>query len=410
MVTMETTGSLAQLQLPPGFRFHPTDEELVLHYLRRKADSHVFLIPVIAEVDLYKFDPWDLPDKALFGEREWYFFSPRDRKYPNGARPNRAAASGYWKATGTDKPIFMTNSHSKVGVKKALVFYRGKAPKGEKTNWIMHEYRLAEGVSPPARHHRRGSLRLDDWVLCRIYEKCTHAQRAGMEHDTSSVQKMLASLPKIDNPNHMLPGLNTVSMTESAQHMAMINSMLAKNTSDDGCSLPASISTLQRGMMSSDSGIAVHDLHTGNMASGWKGQSFMDYTGNQNLRYNTQQELEAGSSSPRPTLNIRSSMAGSVVPQFQHPHRSYSNFGPRIVENPMPPAPGRSASDQEVQSSFRSTMQFTNGTSCNEGLESMFPEIGNFDHQTQSTISSYSRPGMGYSTFSYRHGASSSLN
>lgn len=61
MVTMETTGSLAQLQLPPGFRFHPTDEELVLHYLRRKADSHVFLIPVIAEVDLYKFDPWDLP-------------------------------------------------------------------------------------------------------------------------------------------------------------------------------------------------------------------------------------------------------------------------------------------------------------------------------------------------------------
>lgn len=102
----------------------------------------------------------DNADKALFGEREWYFFSPRDRKYPNGARPNRAAASGYWKATGTDKPIFMTNSHSKVGVKKALVFYRGKAPKGEKTNWIMHEYRLAEGVSPPARHHRRGSLRV----------------------------------------------------------------------------------------------------------------------------------------------------------------------------------------------------------------------------------------------------------
>lgn len=99
-------------------------------------------------------------DKALFGEREWYFFSPRDRKYPNGARPNRAAASGYWKATGTDKPIHMTNGHSKVGVKKALVFYRGKAPKGEKTNWIMHEYRLAEGVSPSAHHHRRGSLRV----------------------------------------------------------------------------------------------------------------------------------------------------------------------------------------------------------------------------------------------------------
>jgi hypothetical protein len=53
-------GTLLQ-QLPPGFRFHPTDEELVLHYLWRKVESEVFTIPVIAEVDLYKFDPWELP-------------------------------------------------------------------------------------------------------------------------------------------------------------------------------------------------------------------------------------------------------------------------------------------------------------------------------------------------------------
>lgn len=80
--------------------------------------------------------------KAIFGEKEWYFFSPRDRKYPNGSRPNRVAGSGYWKATGTDKII--TNEGRKVGIKKALVFYIGKAPKGTKTNWIMHEYRLLD--------------------------------------------------------------------------------------------------------------------------------------------------------------------------------------------------------------------------------------------------------------------------
>jgi hypothetical protein len=73
-------------------------------------------------------------------EKEWYFFSPRDRKYPNGSRPNRAAGSGYWKATGADKPI---GKLKPMGIKKALVFYAGKAPKGVKTNWIMHEYRLA---------------------------------------------------------------------------------------------------------------------------------------------------------------------------------------------------------------------------------------------------------------------------
>ena len=78
--------------------------------------------------------------KAVFGEAEWYFFSPRDRKYPNGVRPNRAAGSGYWKATGADKPVVPRGRT--LGIKKALVFYAGKAPRGVKTDWIMHEYRL----------------------------------------------------------------------------------------------------------------------------------------------------------------------------------------------------------------------------------------------------------------------------
>lgn len=86
-------------------------------------------------------------DKAIFGEGEWLFFSPRDRKYPNGARPNRAAASGYWKATGTDKPILATGGSQCLGVKKALVFYKGRSPKGVKTDWVMHEYRLLDAAA-----------------------------------------------------------------------------------------------------------------------------------------------------------------------------------------------------------------------------------------------------------------------
>ncbi|CAF2140516.1 NAC transcription factor 32 [Brassica rapa] len=155
----------ADLQFPPGFRFHPTDEELVLMYLCRKCASQPIAAPIITELDLYRYDAWDLPDMALYGEKEWYFFSPRDRKYPNGSRPNRAAGTGYWKATGADKPI---GRPKPVGIKKALVFYSGKPPRGEKTNWIMHEYRLAD----VDRSVRKGnSLRLDDWVLCRIYNK-----------------------------------------------------------------------------------------------------------------------------------------------------------------------------------------------------------------------------------------------
>ncbi|KAK3019380.1 hypothetical protein RJ639_005212 [Escallonia herrerae] len=78
--------------------------------------------------------------KAKMGEKEWYFFCVRDKKYPTGLRTNRATAAGYWKATGKDKEIF--RAKSLVGMKKTVVFYKGRAPKGEKSNWVIHEYRL----------------------------------------------------------------------------------------------------------------------------------------------------------------------------------------------------------------------------------------------------------------------------
>ena len=45
----------------PGFRFHPTDEELVGFYLRRKVERKPLRIELISQVDIYKCDPWDLP-------------------------------------------------------------------------------------------------------------------------------------------------------------------------------------------------------------------------------------------------------------------------------------------------------------------------------------------------------------
>ncbi|CAN8260499.1 unnamed protein product [Cochlearia groenlandica] len=180
--------------LPPGFRFHPTDEELILHYLTKKVSSSQVPRSIIADVNIYKSDPWDLPAKAPFSEKEWYFFSPRDRKYPNGARPNRAAASGYWKATGTDKLISVPNGegfNENIGIKKALVFYKGKPPKGVKTNWIMHEYRLSDSLSPKkineanSLNSKEYSMRLDDWVLCRIYKK-SHAPLSSLDFVAST--------------------------------------------------------------------------------------------------------------------------------------------------------------------------------------------------------------------------------
>ncbi|GLJ41684.1 hypothetical protein SUGI_0862740 [Cryptomeria japonica] len=92
--------------LPPGFRFHPVDEELVTYYLHQKVLDSSFSCRAIAEVDLNKCEPWDLPARAKMGEQDWYFFSLRDRKYPTGLRTNRATQAGYWKATGKDREVF----------------------------------------------------------------------------------------------------------------------------------------------------------------------------------------------------------------------------------------------------------------------------------------------------------------
>ncbi|KAL4570287.1 hypothetical protein LXL04_025939 [Taraxacum kok-saghyz] len=150
-------------KLPPGFRFHPTDEELITSYLVNKISDSSFTGRAITDVDLNKCEPWDLPGKAKMGEKEWYFFSLRDRKYPTGVRTNRATNTGYWKTTGKDKEIFNSNTSDLVGMKKTLVFYRGRAPRGEKTNWVMHEYRV----------HAKSAFRTskDEWVVCRVFQK-----------------------------------------------------------------------------------------------------------------------------------------------------------------------------------------------------------------------------------------------
>lgn len=49
------------LKIPVGFRFHPTDEELLVHYLKRKVHSLPLPAAVIPELDVFQCNPWDLP-------------------------------------------------------------------------------------------------------------------------------------------------------------------------------------------------------------------------------------------------------------------------------------------------------------------------------------------------------------
>ncbi|KAM0039296.1 putative transcription factor NAM family [Helianthus debilis subsp. tardiflorus] len=154
-----------QSSLAPGFRFHPTDEELVRYYLRRKVCGKPFRFQSVSETDIYKSEPWELADYSQLNSRdqEWYFFSPVDKKYGNGSRLNRATGRGYWKATGKDRSVH--HKGQPIGSKKTLVFHVGRAPDGKRTNWVMHEYRLSDQELEGAQ------VAQDAFVLCRIFEK-----------------------------------------------------------------------------------------------------------------------------------------------------------------------------------------------------------------------------------------------
>ncbi|XP_018492858.1 NAC domain containing protein 52 isoform X2 [Raphanus sativus] len=164
--TATATATAVATALAPGFRFHPTDDELVSYYLKRKVLGKPVRFDAIGDVDIYKHEPWDLAAFSWLKTRdqEWYFYCALDKKYGNGARMNRATNLGYWKATGKDREI--RSDVQLLGMKKTLVFHSGRAPDGLRTNWVMHEYRLVDCET-----ENNGNSVQDAYVLCRIFHK-----------------------------------------------------------------------------------------------------------------------------------------------------------------------------------------------------------------------------------------------
>ncbi|KAK4264737.1 hypothetical protein QN277_025870 [Acacia crassicarpa] len=150
-----------RVNLPPGFIFSPTDEELVLHFLYPKS----FLLPfhpnIIPDLDLSLFHPSQLNGKALLSGNQYYFFTKYKKK--------RGTESGYWKKEiGVTESVVSADAGKKVGIKKYLVFNNGEAPHGTETSWLMQEYHLCT-----CGFNTRGTQKPDKtkWVLCRVYEK-----------------------------------------------------------------------------------------------------------------------------------------------------------------------------------------------------------------------------------------------
>lgn len=231
---MERRGGAAAPSLElPGFRFHPTEEELLEFYLKHHVTSnsnknqqqHLRAAPfdIIPTVHLYRHDPWDLPGlAAIASEREWYFLVPRDgaRKHAasgggGGGRPSRTTERGFWKATGSDRAVRCAADPKRlVGLKKTLVYYQGRAPRGTKTDWVMNEYRLPDLAGA-------GAGEQQDVVLCKVYRKAVSLkeleQRVAMEELART-----RSSPPTTTASHCSAGSPDVSSASEVAHEAAV--------------------------------------------------------------------------------------------------------------------------------------------------------------------------------------------
>ncbi|XP_047266779.1 protein NTM1-like 9 [Capsicum annuum] len=137
-------------------------------------------------------------------DNEW-FFCPKDRKYLNGQRLNRATERGYWKTTGEDTNI-TTKNGAKIGMKKTLVYYIGRASYGKRTHMVIHEYCPTEN-SLDGSHP--GQFILGN-VICLLqgpFVLCRKFRRSDLKQDEHVGNPNLDVEPNASLPNH-LPKMN----------------------------------------------------------------------------------------------------------------------------------------------------------------------------------------------------------
>ncbi|KAK8673401.1 hypothetical protein V6N13_111739 [Hibiscus sabdariffa] len=175
------------VKMPIGYRFHPTDEELVVHYLKRKALNLPLPASVIPEFDVLQTNPWSLPGGV---KENKYFFSKR---YGNDSdnKCKRVAGWGYWKPIGKEKPVLASGTNRVIGMRKALVFCEKKLSNETKTRWLLHQFRLvgsAETLYPTQMFKREW---LGEWLVFKVIQRKRKAKRhGGSESQTSSADHM----------------------------------------------------------------------------------------------------------------------------------------------------------------------------------------------------------------------------
>uniref|UniRef100_A0A6M2F4R9 NAC domain-containing protein n=1 Tax=Populus davidiana TaxID=266767 RepID=A0A6M2F4R9_9ROSI len=195
---------------PVGFRFHPTEEEIIRYYLKHKMDGRDSLVDdLIGEVDLYRRDPWELPVSARIksdDDRVWYYFCRLDYKHSNGKRASRETKNGHWKSTGKVRDIKARRTDEVIGTKRTLVF-QYRCPDSKKvvgTSWVIHEFH-AKTPTPDQRA----------LVLCKLKDKADDSA-ANLPDDEGEPIRVMGS--NVEN--------NAVLNNNQEVHAALLQSLI----------------------------------------------------------------------------------------------------------------------------------------------------------------------------------------
>ncbi|XP_073099115.1 NAC transcription factor 32-like [Elaeis guineensis] len=160
--------------VPLGFSFRPSDEDLLVTYLKEKLFQRPLPCDIIVEADVYGNHPKDLAWQNIMANREfeWFFFTSTTRKHPGASETSRAsrrAGLGRWKATKGVKTV-LDSENNAIGSKQSFCYMEQNSKGGEeKTVWLMEEFSIQNLRRRGSADVMRDSNKLDDWVICKIY-------------------------------------------------------------------------------------------------------------------------------------------------------------------------------------------------------------------------------------------------
>ncbi|KAJ4835764.1 hypothetical protein Tsubulata_005140 [Turnera subulata] len=178
---------MEQIAVPVGYKFMPTNEQLVGHYLYRKIMGTMSLMDglIVGECDLYgEEEPWEIWQRlGARDQDDLYLFTKLRSVCSGGSQKIRKVGrdGGNWHGEKTGKPFAVEGGMT--GYYKRFV-YRNPKSGQHNDSWLMMEYSLTvEGHN-------------SDYVLCRIRKKAGTNKGSTFDSDEGSGAESSSSLSK----------------------------------------------------------------------------------------------------------------------------------------------------------------------------------------------------------------------